>query len=214
MTKKSKQYKPKAIISRRMQKIVLPIFLLIGAGTVILTILSIIFILRPEQNAQNGVGADGFRAYVEDNGSLGVNSVVSKDQVVAALGDKAKSVSDADISKVFNLNGDRGQTLTFPFVRNDGKKASLYVDVKLYKNMQSQEDDHIYAATIDGGKVNGHSVYYKHALTIGSDREYHLIIVNGLKAYRFVIAQPAKNMLINEVAALAVLKRLAAEAKL
>lgn len=197
-----------------MQKVVLPIFLLIGAGAIILTVLSIIFMLRPESSAQMGVGADGFRAFVEENGDLGVKSVVNKDQVVAALGDKAKSVGDADISKVFNLNGDRSQTITFPFVRSDGKKAALYIDTKLYQNLQAQEDDHIYAATLNGGTANGHPVYYKHAQTVGSDREYHLVVVNGLKAYRFVIAQPGKNMLINEVAALAALKRLAAEAKL
>ena len=197
-----------------MQKIVLPIFLLLGAGVIILTILSIMFILRPEQDAKFGVGADGFRAFVEENGDLGVRSVITKDQVAAALGDKAKSIGDADVSKVFNLNGDRGQTLSFPFIRTDGKKASLYVDVKLYKNMQSQEKDHIYTSTTKGGTAGGHPVYYKHAQTIGSEREYHLIVVNGLKAYRFVIAQPAKSMLINEVASLAALKRLAAEAKL
>jgi len=199
---------------RRLQMIVLPILLVVGAGVIILTILSIITLPGAKPGAQRGVGADGFHAYVEDNTDLGVRSVVSKNQVASILGKKAKSVGDADVSKVFNYNGDRSQTLTFSFVRSDGAAATLYVDMKLYKNMGSLEADHIYVATAKAGTVNGHPAYYKHAQTIDNTREYHIMVVNGLRAYRFVIAQPLGNIKISEIDADALLKKLAAEAKL
>lgn len=41
-----------------------------------------------------------------------------------------------------------------------------------------------------------------------------MIVVNGLKAYRFVMTQPMDNITIKEVAALAALKKIALEAKL
>lgn len=213
MAKKAQRKKQKALLSPRARKLMLPAFFVIGAGVVALTILSVIIIPKADSNSRYGVGANGFRAYVEKNSDLGVKAVVQKDKVVAALGDKAKSVGDADVSKVFNFNDDRSQTVTYPFTRADGVKASVYVDMKLYKNMTSLEDDHIYVATAKAGTVNGHPAYFKHAQTLGSDREYHMIVVNGLKAYRFVMTQPLDNITIKEVAALATLKKIALESK-
>lgn len=216
MAAKTKRRKQKFTpISKRTRKIVLPIFLVVGAGVVALTVLSIIILLpKDEKGAQYGVGADGFRAYVEEKGNLGVGSLATKAQVATALGNKAKSVGDGEVSKVFNMNGDRGQTVTFPFERADGLKAHLHIDMRLYKNTQSLESDNIYVATEKTSAVNGHPAYFKMAQTIDNAREYHMIVVNGLKVYRFVFAQPAKKITISEVAALASLKRLALELKL
>lgn len=210
MAKKTKRHKQKnALISKRLQKFVLPIFLVIGAGVVVLTVLSIIMVPKTNSDSRYGVGADGFRAFVEEKGDLGAGTITDKARVVAALGNKAKSVGDAEVAKVFNFNNDRSQTVTYPFTRADGAKASLYIDMKLYQNTQTLQKDNIYVATASAGTIGGHPAYYKHAQTIDNMREYHLMVVNGLRAYRFVIAQPAKNVTISEVGALAVLKKLA-----
>lgn len=192
------------------------LFLVICAIGIALIVMIAISVITPRTDSasQEGVGADGFRAYIEKNGDLGVGSVVTKNEVITALGTKATSIGDAQVGKVFNLNGDRAQTITFPFVRADGKAAELYIDLKLYKNMQSLNDDNIYVATADAGTINGHPAYYKLAQTIGPDREYHMMVVNGLKAYRFVVSQPAGNLTISEISALASLKKLAQDAKL
>ncbi len=215
MVKRSKRRNLKALMSdRRTRLVVVPILVVIGLSVVIVTVLSLFITPKAEPGTKRGVGADGFQAYVEENSDLKVKAVASRDDVVAALGGKARSVSDAQVSKVFNYNGDRSQTLTFPFVRYDGVKSTLYIDMKLYKNMQSLDNDHIYVATAKAGTVNGFPAYYRHAQTIGSDREYHMMVINGLKVYRFVIAQPVRNVTISEIDVAAILKKLAAKAEL
>ncbi len=169
----------------------------------------------PKTNtSERGVGANGFHAFVDEGADLGIGEVVSKDDVKAALGDKAKSVSEPKVSKVFNMNGDRSQTVSFDFVRADGKKAELYVDVMQFKDTSSMNSARIYAQTAKAGPVNGHEAYYMHAHTFGSMREYRLMAVNDLKAYKFVIGQTSSDITISEVSAVAALLRLAKEAKL
>lgn len=204
----------KAPISRSALLAITPLLFAVGAGVVILTIISIIAMPKPNPGTQYGVGADGFKAFIEEKSDIGAGALVTKGQVMTALGAKAKSVGDRDVSKVFNLNGDRSQTVTYPFVRADGTQSTLYIDMKLYKNPKALEDDNIYVATAAAGTVNGHPAYYKHAQTLDNNREYHMIVVNGLHAYRFVIAQPYTNVTITEVGAVASLKKLALEAKL
>lgn len=201
-------------VTRKTQILIIVVLCVLGAGTIALVALSIMTPRNTSPGVQNGVGADGFRAYVEEGTSLSVDKVASKNQVIASLGSKAKSVGDAQVSKVFNYNGNRGQTLTFPIVRADGVTASIYIDKKIYKTTQALNDDHIYVATMKAGDVNGHPLYYRHAQTIGNDREYHLMVVNGKNVYRFVFTQPDGNITISEVGALAALKSLAQKAKL
>ncbi len=197
-----------------MRKIILPLFLVIGAGVIALTVLSIIMVPKPSKSTNYGIGADGFRAFVEEKSDLGISALIDKQKVVSALGSRAKSVGDKEVSKVFNYNGDRSQTVTYRFVRTDNVASTLYVDMKLYKNAQALEKDNIYVATLKTDPIGGHPVYFKHAQTIDGKREYHLMVVNGLKAYRFVVAQPYKNVTLSEVVALSALKRLAADMKL
>lgn len=202
-------------ISRKAQIIVLVTFCLIAIATIGLTAWSIVSSTKDSKpGLQYGVGANGFRAFVEEDGNLGVNLIVNKKQVISALGNLAKSVGDSQVEKVFNYNGNQGQTITFPFVRTDGTKASLYIDKRVYKSSQAMTDDHIYQATLKAGVVNGRQLYYREAQTIGTDREYSLMIVDGVMVYRFVIAQPFTNITISEIESLAALKKLSAVANL
>lgn len=214
MAKRTKKKQQKALVGRRLRITLLPLFVAIGAGMIILVVLSVITLPKDKPGAQRGVGADGFSAFVEENTDLGVRAVTTKESVAKALGAKAKSVNDGQVSKVFNLNGDRSQTLTYPFIRNDGANAELYVDMKLYKNTQSLENDNIYVATKKTDDTNGYPTYYRLAQTLESDREYHIMVVNGLRVYRFVIAQPAQSIAISEIDAAALLKKLASSSKL
>ncbi len=215
--KQTKQTRSKAKtkgVSSRTRALVLPILGIIAIGAVVLAVLSVIMVPKVEPGRQYGVGAGGFRAYEERDTTLGIDKVVSKDQVVDTLGKKAKSVDDMQVSNVFNLNDNRGQTLTYDFVRSDGVKSSLYVDVMLFKNTNALNEANIYTATAKAGAVNGHPARYMHAQTLGSEREYRLMVVNGLKVYKFVIVQPLQSITISEVAAVAALKTLANKAKL
>lgn len=210
-----KESEPVPKIGRNAQIMVLASFSLIAVAAISLTLWSIVSSTKDTKpGLQNGVGADGFQAFVEEKSNLGIELVVSKKQVVTALGRHAKSVYDGVKEKPFNLNGNRGQTITFYFVREDGVKSSLYVDKRMYKTAQALNDDRVYDATLKGGTAGGHPLYYRAAQTIGTDREYHLMVVNGTTVYRFVIAQPFTNITITEVPALAVLKKLAQEASL
>lgn len=216
MAKKKKQRKDfkLPVLSKRARLVVLPIMILIAAGVIVFTILAIVVMPLVNPGTQRGVGADGFKAYEESGTSVGAGNVITKEQVVAELGDRAKSVDDADVSNVFNLNGIRRQQATYDFVRADGAKANLYVDVTLFNNTASMRSANVLEATADAGKIQGHPAYYMRAFTFGSDREYRLLVVNGLKAYVFAISQPVRDIEIREVSALAVLKRLAAKAEL
>lgn len=203
-----KELGPKARIA------LLVVFTLIGAGAIIMAIISIVVVPLVNPGSQKGVGADGFQAFVEDGGSLSVVNAVNKQEVVETLGKKAKSVSDVEVSKIFNIDGTRGQTVTYNFIRSNGLKASLYIDLMHFNNLQTYESTGVTTATGDAGKINGHQAYYMHAQTFGSEREYRLMVINGLKVYKFVISQPYRTISINEVSALATLKRLAAKAEL
>lgn len=215
MAKKAKKQTRKSQgISQRTRLIILPVMGIIGVGALVLAVLAVIVMPRLDAGNQRGVGANGFRAFEEKNGNLGIGKVVSKDAVVSALGSKAKSVKDVDVSTVFNIDGNRGQTATFAFTRSDGAKASVYIDLMLFKNPASLNAAYIYTNTVKTNDINGKSAYFMHAQTLGSDREYRLMVVNGLKVYKFVLVQPYRSLTINEVAALAVLKKIAAKAEL
>ncbi|MCA9334586.1 hypothetical protein KC953_00410 [Candidatus Saccharibacteria bacterium] len=200
-------------IGRKNRAIVLVVFVAIAVVAVVLTVQSVMRVTdEPKPGLQYGVGADGFSAFVEKDGNIGVSEVVDKSMVVNALGERATSVEAGKVDKVFNLNGNLGQTITFTFIRTDGVKADLYIDKRVYKSSQALEDDRIYQSTLDAGKIKGHPLYYRAAQTLGPDREYHLMVVDGLTVYRFVVAQPFKNITISEVDALAALKTLASTA--
>ena len=199
-------------LGRKERFIILPLLAVISIGALIFIVVSIISVPRAAVGSQPGVGANGFRAYEENNSDLGMAKVVSRDDVVAALGAKAKSVDAVSVSNVFNLNGNRGQTATYSFVRADGKQASLYVDMMFFKNYAELKSANIYGSTKQTDDLAGHPAYYMYAQTLGSDREYRLMVVNDLKVYKFVITQPHQDITINEVAALASLKKLAAKA--
>lgn len=209
----AKKTKKHAKLSPKMKAVVLPIMLIIAGGAVVLAVIAIIVMPIVNPGSQRGVGADGFQAYQETGTTLGVDRIVTKDQVVKQLGDKAKSVSEVTASNVFNLNGNRTQTATYNFVRTDGASSSVYIDMMFFKNQNEQDGAKITTATMKAGQINGHDAYYMHAQTIGNDREYRLMVVNGLKVYKFAFVQPRSKLTISEVSALAVLKKLALEAK-
>ena len=214
MGKKKKlsfQLKP---LTDKQKAVVLPAMFIISGIAVIIAIFAIIVMPSLNHGARRGVAANGFSAYEEQGTTLGVDKTVTKDDVVAALGNKAKSVSDAKTTNVFNYGGDRSQTVSFDFVRADGKKASLYVDLTQFKSSTSRDNQHIFAETALARIINGNSTYYMHAQTLGSVREYRLLVAKDLNAYKFVIDQPARNITISEVSAAASLMKLIEKAKL
>lgn len=214
MIKKLKKRQSGDELSPKARLALLVILSLIGGVAIVIAVISIIIVPIVNPGSQRGIGANGFQAFVEDGGSLNVVNIVSKNDVAEALGNKAKSVSDVEVSKIFNIDGTRGQTATYNFVRANGLKASLYVDLMHFADLRTYESAGITANTKDAGKVNGNQAYYMHAMTFGSEREYRLMVVKGLKVYKFVISQPYRTISINEVSALATLRKLAEKAQL
>lgn len=213
-TEHSESKLKKPVVSNDKARIaVLVLFTLISIGAIGVSVWSIVASMNDQKPGQQyGVGADGFRAFVDDKATLNVDKIVKKDQVVAVLKGLAKSVGDPNIEKVFNLNGNLGQTITYPFVRTDGVKSSLYIDKRQYKDKKAFDSDRVYDETMKSGAAKEHPIYLRVAQTIGGDREYSLMVVNGLTVYRFVIAQPFDNISITEVTAAVALKKLAQQA--
>lgn len=200
-------------VDPRVKFIVFPLLALVAIGAVAFAVVTIANLPKPE-GAMRGVGADGFRAYAEKDGDLGAGNVASKQTVVESLGEKAKEVKDVSTTTVFNLNGTRGQTATFDIVKANGKPGSVYIDITMFRNTIELDKANIYAYTGKTDPINGHPAYYMHAQTIGSDREYRLMVVNGAKVYKFVLVQPFRDITINEAGAVATLKKIAAKSQL
>lgn len=207
--------KPAVAMSKNARIAALAAFTLVSIGAISLSVWTIVTSMDDSKPGQQyGVGADGFRAYIDNKVNLDVDKVVTKKQVESVLKNLAKSVDNGKIVAAFNLNGNLGQTVTFPFVRNDGIKSSLYIDKRVYKDQKALDNDHIYDLTMKSGTAKGYTIYFRAAQTISNDREYSLMVVNGTTAYRFVIAQPLDNISITEVTALVALKNLAQQSNL
>jgi hypothetical protein len=212
MVKKFTQLKLQHFFERRGKFVVLPVMALISIVVIVLAVLAVVF-MPTNRDSQYGVGADGFSAFVEKNASLGVDQLVSQDEVVGALGDKAKSVKNAVAAPVLNYGGSRAQTVTYDFVRSDGKDSSVYIDMFVFKDSSTLERQDLLGNAGNAGKVGEHKAYFLHALTFGKDREYRLLVIDGLNVYKFVMVQPFRNITISEVSAMAVLKTIASKAQ-
>lgn len=202
------------VVSKGQRRLLLSVIIVLSVAILVLTFIAIIAMPYVNPASQRGVGANGFRAFQENASTINVDKIVSKDLVKEHLGAKAKSVDDVEVSRVFNLDGSRTQTATYPFVRPDGTKASVYVDVMFFKNQATLDDAKVTTSTMKAGMIAGNPAYYMHAQTFSSDREYRLMVVKGLKVYKFAMVQPYRKITISEVSSLALLKKLAEDAKL
>lgn len=202
--------------SSKKQVLTKTLFSIAGVVLVGFVIFQVIAVAQRQASpgAESGVGADGFRAFAENDGDIGIGSAISKDQVISALGGNAKSVGNAQISKVFNLNGIRRQQVTFDFKLSSNATAELYVDKIMYTSEQALKKDGVYEATISAGTINDSPIYFRRALTLGKYREYSIMLVKDSTVYRFVIAQPNNSIIISEIDASAILKKVALSTKI
>lgn len=193
------------------KKAALPVAILAGVGVIAA---SVYFMPSRSQGSKAGVGANGFSVYEMKGVDLGIANVVNRATVIEELGTAASSVDRVEKSGAVNFNGNRGQTATYPFTLAGGGKATLYVDVMVYKNQAAYERDDVFAGTADLGTVDDLPVRAMHAATIGKEREYAILVTKDLKSYKFAITQPNDGVKIDEVAAHAILKRVADRANL
>lgn len=209
MPKKIRFTYPKNL-TKRQQATVLFAFVVVGAVAMGIAILAITANPKPKLAINTG----GFVAGTDYGADLGIGNVVSKVGVVDALGNNAKSVGDKQVSDVFNLNGDHSQTLTYPFVRADGKNASISIDVTEFQSVASMTNTNIYSMTEKTKPINGLPAFYMVTQVLGTDREFRLMVVDGLHAYKFIIDQPSHDVTISEVSSEASLIRLAQRTQL
>ena len=52
------------------------------------------------------------------------------------------------------------------------------------------------------------------AATLSTDREYALLVTNGLKSYKFAVLQPTNAVAINELTSQNIMKKIIDESKL
>lgn len=197
-------------ITTAQKMLIIPAMVIVGTGAVVWSVWTVL----NRASTENTNNVAGTNAFIEEDADLGVAKVITKQDVADALGKRAKSVKDVDVSKVFNYNGNRGQTATYVFTRDDGIESSIYVDTMQFKSKAELKGARIYTSTGDAGKINNHPAYYLVAQTLGAIREYRLMIVDDLKIYKFVMEQPVSNISIGETTAVAALLRVARKANL
>lgn len=204
----------KTTLSKQQQKVVLPVFVAVGLFVAIATTGYVAYSINVASNKGNATSGLGFKAFVEDGTTLDADKIVTSDKVANEFKGKVSDVSKVDLSKVFNYNGTRGQTASYYTVRNDGRSATVYVDKMVFKNQSDMDSQNIFSGTVRAKEVNGLQTYFMHAETVGMAREYRLMVVDGLTAYKFVFSQPATDITVNEVSAMASLMKLVGSSSL
>lgn len=207
--KKNSRTVKKRAIHPDYRRFALPAVIVIALAALVITIFAL-----PNNTARNGVGADGFSVKRLKGVQLGVDKIVDKQTIASAFGDNAKDIKDGVITDALNRNGNKSQQITYDFTTQSGKSASVYIDLVIYKNQASYDDDSVFAGTGSAGKIDGREVRYMPAATLSMDREYALLVTNGLKSYKFAILQPTNDIKINELTAQNIMKKIIEESKL
>ncbi|RYX79408.1 hypothetical protein EON76_01650 [bacterium] len=208
-SKKSNRAAKKRTIHPEYRRFALPAVIVIALAALLLTIFAL-----PNNTARNGVGADGFSVKRMKGVQLGVDTIIDKQKIISALGSNAKEVKDGVVTDTLNRNGNRSQQITYDFMTKSGNTASLYIDLVIYKNQASYDNDSVFAGTGLAGKIDGREVRYMPAATLSADREYALLVTNGLKSYKFALLQPTKAVAINELTSQNIMKKIIDESKL
>ena len=188
---------------------------LIGSGA--LTLAAVLILRLPAFDSSGtgyGVSSGGYTIRVEGKSDIGVAKVATKDDVTRALGANAQSVNDPQLGSAVNFNSSRGQTLTYDFTDKNGHRAHIYVDMTIFDNQSALNALNISSGTTKAQAINGHAAYYMQPWTLGSEHQDRLLVVNGLKMYKFIMSQSSENLSMDSVAARATLIRLAQKAQL
>ncbi|RYF28415.1 MAG: hypothetical protein EOO17_04935 [Chloroflexi bacterium] len=192
--------------------------LLFSGGAIVLGILAFTIINMPSlrTGSQEGVGADGYSVKVLKGKDMKISEVVKKPLVEKYLSTGiAGQIGNVNKTDVLDMNGNFGQTATYYFkAKGTDVVCNFYTDVMVYKSKAAYDSDDVFIGTGDAGKVGDLDARYMPAATIGKDREYALLVTNGLKSYKFAIVQPAKSIQIDEKTAQDALKKIATEANL
>lgn len=196
--------------TRSPKQIVLGVAIVAALGALAVMVV----VLPKNQGSQPGVGADGYSVFEKKGADIGVVSVSEKSVVVAALGDRAKTVDDVTKSGVISLNGNLGQTATYTFTTPTGTKSYIDIDILKYQSQAAMDSDDLEKGTGSAGKVNNMDVRYLPAKTIGSEREYALLVSKDLKSYKFSMMQPSSKAEIREYKAWDILKAIIAKSDL
>lgn len=191
-----------------LRRFALPAVIIVALGALAVTIL-----VLPNQ-ARNGFGADGFNVSLIKGAQLGVDKITSKQTIVTALGANAKDVKDGEITDGLNRNGSKSQQITYEFTTKSGETASFYIDLLVYKNQAAYDGDSVFASTGHAATIDGREVRYMPAATLSMDREYALLVSNGLKSYKFAMLQPSNGVAINELTAQNIMKKIIEQSNL
>jgi hypothetical protein len=208
--KKKQTQKRTSLSERKAQRVVLGAVVIGALGALAIMVL----VLPHNPGSQNGVGANGFSVHEIKGADLGIDKVVSKQDVQSALGGSAKSVEDVKKSGVISFNGNKGQTASYFFTSQKGTRIRIDVDLLSYKTKDAYDQDNVFGGTGSAGKINNLEVRYLPAATLGPEHEYALLVTKDLKSYKFSMSEPNDHIDVSELNAQEILKKIIAKSQL
>lgn len=184
--------------------------LIIAVTAITLGVLAYIIVTSPASDSV----LRGSPAFEDHNSDLGIGHVVTKDQVVAALGSVGKDIKDVSVSNVLNLGDNLGQTATYNFTLPSGAKAFIDVDIMRYASKDAFEAAGVLNGAGKLSEINGRQVYYFPSLVLEGNRKYTLVFTSNNDVYTFSFSQPTTKIEVQEFKAHDILAELIKNASL
>lgn len=151
-------------------------------------------------------------ASVDKDKHLGVDKVLSKDEVNKALGDLGKDAKGPELSGTLKTQQLRGETATYEFTTLEGKRALVDIEVRIFKDKEELQKSKPFEGT-QAEKPSGikaDDARYLTPRSVSADDRVALIATKGNKTFKFGVEQNANDgVSINQLAAKRIVLRLA-----
>lgn len=149
---------------------------------------------------------------VDESKHLGVDKILSIEDVNKALGDLGKDAQQPKLSGTLNTPELRGETASYEFTTLQDKKAVIDVEVRIYTSAEELQKSEPFKE-VEGEELGGIDVdaarYFLPRLVSADDR-VAIIATKDNKIYTFRLEQNANDgVSINQLAAKRVVLRLA-----
>lgn len=152
---------------------------------------------------------------VDEGKHIGVDKVLSKEQVNKALGDLGKDAKQPTLSGTLNTPELRGETASYEFTTLEGKRAVIDIEARIYPNKEELQKSEPFkeAETETLGGVDADEAHYFLPRLVSADDRVAVIATKDNKIFTFRLEQNAnEGISINQMAAKRVVLRLAQSA--
>lgn len=161
--------------------------------------------LLPEQNDQSPISVD-------NSEHVGVDKVLTRQQVEKALGDLGTDAQGPELSGTLRTPELRGETASYVFTTVEGKKAIVDVEARIYSSKESLEKSEPFKDTSNEqiADLGVDKARYLLPRSFSADDRVGLVATKNQTAYVFRVEQNAnEGVSINQVAAKRIVLRLA-----